>query len=60
MSTAQAASNRATCRRFHDLWNTGDAELISETKGVAEHRRSQPRRWGAWAPKIRLPFRLDR
>jgi steroid delta-isomerase-like uncharacterized protein len=31
MSTAQAASNKATCRRFHDLWNTGDAELISKT-----------------------------
>jgi steroid delta-isomerase-like uncharacterized protein len=31
MPTAQAASNKTTCRRFHDLWNTGDAELISKT-----------------------------
>jgi ketosteroid isomerase-like protein len=31
MLTAQAASNKATCRRFHDLWNTGDAQLISKT-----------------------------
>jgi steroid delta-isomerase-like uncharacterized protein len=31
MSTAQATSNKATFRRFHDAMNTGDAELISKT-----------------------------
>src|SRR5689334_18487937 len=31
MSTDQAASNKATYGRFHDLWNTRDAELISKT-----------------------------
>lgn len=31
MSTAQATSNKATCRRFHDAMNTGDAERISKT-----------------------------
>jgi steroid delta-isomerase-like uncharacterized protein len=29
MSTAQAMSNKATVRRFHDATNTGDPELIS-------------------------------
>ena len=31
MSSAQATSNKATFRRFHDAMNTGDAELISKT-----------------------------
>jgi hypothetical protein len=31
MSTAQATSNKATFRRFHDAMSTGDAELISKT-----------------------------
>jgi hypothetical protein len=31
MSAAQATSNKATVRRFHDAMNTGDAELISRT-----------------------------
>jgi predicted ester cyclase len=31
MSTAQATSNKATFRRFHDAMNTGDVELISKT-----------------------------
>jgi predicted ester cyclase len=31
VSTAQATSNKATFRRFHDATNTGDAELISKT-----------------------------
>jgi steroid delta-isomerase-like uncharacterized protein len=31
MSTAQAASNKATFRRFHDAMNSADAELISKT-----------------------------
>jgi len=31
MSTAQATSNKATIRRFHDATNTGDPELISKT-----------------------------
>jgi steroid delta-isomerase-like uncharacterized protein len=31
MSTAQAASNKATFSRFHDAMNTGDAEVISKT-----------------------------
>ncbi len=31
MSTAQAESNKATLRRFHDAMNTGGAELISKT-----------------------------
>ena len=32
MSTAQAASNKATFRRFHDAFaNSGDAEFISKT-----------------------------
>jgi hypothetical protein len=31
MTTAQAASNKATFRRLHDVMNTGDAELISKT-----------------------------
>jgi steroid delta-isomerase-like uncharacterized protein len=31
MSTAQATSNKATFRRFHDAMNTGDPELISKT-----------------------------
>ena len=31
MSSAQATSNKATFRRFHDAMNTGDAEVISKT-----------------------------
>jgi steroid delta-isomerase-like uncharacterized protein len=31
MSTAQATANKATCSRFHDAVNTGDAEVISKT-----------------------------
>ena len=31
MSTAQATSNIATFRRFHDAINSGDAELIAKT-----------------------------
>jgi steroid delta-isomerase-like uncharacterized protein len=31
MSTAQAASNKATFSRFHDAMNSGDAEVISKT-----------------------------
>jgi len=31
MSTAEATSNKATFRRFHDATNTGDAEFISKT-----------------------------
>jgi steroid delta-isomerase-like uncharacterized protein len=31
MPTAQASSNKATIRRFHDAANTGDLELISKT-----------------------------
>ena len=31
MSPAQATSNKATFRRFHDAMNTGDAEVISKT-----------------------------
>jgi steroid delta-isomerase-like uncharacterized protein len=31
MSTPQVTSNKATIRRFVDVVNTGDAELISET-----------------------------
>ena len=31
MSLAQATSNKAMLRRFHDAMNTGDAELISKT-----------------------------
>jgi steroid delta-isomerase-like uncharacterized protein len=30
MSTAEAASNKATFRRFHDAMNTSDAELIAQ------------------------------
>ena len=30
MSTAEAASNKATFRRFHDAMNTSDAELIAK------------------------------
>jgi hypothetical protein len=29
MSTAQATTNKATLRRFDEVINTGDAELIS-------------------------------
>jgi steroid delta-isomerase-like uncharacterized protein len=31
MSTAQATTNKATLRRFDEVINTGDAELISKT-----------------------------
>jgi hypothetical protein len=31
MSTAQATSNKAAFKRFHDAVNTGDVELISNT-----------------------------
>jgi steroid delta-isomerase-like uncharacterized protein len=31
MSSAQATSNKATFRRFHDAMNTGDSEVISKT-----------------------------
>jgi steroid delta-isomerase-like uncharacterized protein len=31
MSTAQATSNKAMFRRFHDAINSGDAEVISKT-----------------------------
>ena len=31
MATAQAVSNKATFRRFHDAINTGDAATISKT-----------------------------
>jgi hypothetical protein len=30
MSTAQATSNKATFRHFHDVVNSGDPELISK------------------------------
>ena len=30
MSTAEAASNKATFRRFHDAMNTSDVELIAQ------------------------------